>query len=157
MPLSNPEIISYPKVAARKTTNQTLTLNGVTLIVYNSEDKDTHGIHNAANGNIVITSSTEGDYILSASCTGIFSHPSSSGEATLSLVAYKNGGSYSEIGRATETPVSNFPIGASGSILMPNLVAGDIITVRTSTTFISGGSISMPSSSRNHLSFYQSP
>ena len=158
MPLTNPaSVIVYPKVGARRTSNQSLTLNGVTQLVYNSEDYDDYNIYNASNGNIILTSSTEGHYNLEASVTANYSHSTNNGLAVLALVAFKNGSNYSEIGRATETGVGNLDIGASGSLLFPNLVAGDIITVRVSTTYISGGSINMIASAKNHLSFFKLP
>lgn len=156
MPLSNPFAVpSYPKVGSRRTTNQTLTLNGITQIIYNTEDEDSHNIHNSSNGNLAITSDTEGTYFLSASLTANFSHANTAGAATLALVVFKNDSSYSEIGRGTEVSVSNFPIGASGGLLLPNLVNGDVISVRASTSFISGGTISVLGSSKNHLSFFK--
>lgn len=156
MPLTNPEkIISYPKVGTRRLTNQTLTLNGVTQVIYNTEDEDTHNLHNSSNGNIIITSDAEGTYYLGASLTANFSHANTSGAATLALVVFKNDSNYSEIGRGTEVSVSNFPVGASGGILLPNLVNGDTIAVRASTLYISGGTISVVGSSKNHLSFFK--
>lgn len=158
MPLTNPASNSvYPKVSARKNNNQSLTSGSPSIIIYNSEDIDNYNIHDASTGNIVITSGLEGSYILSASLTASFSHPTLSGNATLLLAAYKNGTGISEIGRGTAPNVSSFTLGASGSILLPNLVAGDTITIRAIPTYISGGSISTVGANLNNISFYKLP
>jgi hypothetical protein len=158
MPLTNPvSNIVYPKTSARKTTNQSLTSGTPSIIIYNSEDIDNYNIYDAATGNITITSGLAGNYILAASVTASFSHPTNSGNAILLLAAYKNGTGVSEIGRGGAPNISSFTLGASGSILLPNLVANDIITVRAVPNYISGGSISIVGASLNNLSFYKLP
>jgi hypothetical protein len=149
------KINSYPKVAARKNTNQSLTLAAVTTIIYNSEDIDTHNIYDASTGNIVITSATEGSYYLSASATVNFSHPTTTGNAILLLTAYKNSTGLSEIGRGIAQNTNSFTIGASGGILLPNLIAGDTISIRLYPTYISGGSATVSSTALNNLAFYK--
>lgn len=117
-------IVSF---SANKTSTQAVTAS-TTNIAFSSVVKDSHGTWN---GSDTWTVAVSGDYVVAA--PGLSDN---AGSATLGIQAYVNGTSTQRVAMAVSGNAS------AGSVLLPNLKAGDQINLRStvSLTLSAGGS-----------------